>query len=62
MGSDVNGPDPRALASCLVFLMESDGLSFQSLEVKAWESLVLDVAASVFDRATTTERLRRLLE
>ena len=54
----VDGNKRTALASCLVFLRENDGLTLDRLEVDAWESLVLDVAASVIDRNGTTERLR----
>ena len=57
----VDGNKRTALASCLVFLRENDGLTLDRLEVDAWESLVLDVAASVIDRNGTTERLRGLL-
>jgi death-on-curing protein len=57
----VDGNKRTALASCLVFLRENDGLTLERLEVDAWESLVLDVAASVIDRNGTTERLRCLL-
>jgi len=51
-----------ALASCLVFLSENNGLTTQQLNVDQWETLVLDVAASVIDRPATTERLRSLLQ
>lgn len=57
----VDGNKRTALASCLVFLSENNHLPTESLDVDEWESLVLDVAASVIDRPSTTERLRELL-
>ena len=52
------------LVSCLVFL-ESNGAfpdgEVPALDIDAWESLVLDVAASRLDRDATTMRLRSLL-
>jgi death-on-curing protein len=57
----VDGNKRTALAACLVFLSENDGLINDELEVDAWESLVLDVAASVIDRHGATERLGGLL-
>ena len=57
-----HGNKRAALASCLIFLRENGGLPVERLEVDAWESLVLDVAASVIDRNGATERLRLLLE
>ena len=57
----VDGNKRTALAACLVFLSENDGLTMDQLEVDAWESLILDVAASVIDRHGATQRLRRLL-
>ena len=57
----VDGNKRTALAACLVFLSENDGLINDQLEVDAWESLVLDVAASVIDRHGATGRLRGLL-
>lgn len=58
----VDGNKRTALASCLVFLSENDCLDVGPLDVDQWEKLVLDVAASVIDRPTTTERLRALIE
>ena len=60
----IDGNKRVALASCLVFLEQNgalpdDGLPAQNLD--AWESLVLDVAASRLDRASTSERLRSLV-
>lgn len=57
----VDGNKRTALASCLVFLSENNALPSDSLNTDQWEALVLDVAASVIDRPTTTERLRVLL-
>jgi death-on-curing protein len=58
----VDGNKRTALASCLVFLSENNCLTTQKLNVDQWETLVLDVAASVIDRPATTERLRSLLQ
>ncbi|MCP5536407.1 MAG: type II toxin-antitoxin system death-on-curing family toxin [Akkermansiaceae bacterium] len=57
----VDGNKRTALASCLVFLSENGHLENHTLDVDAWETLVLDVAASVIDRPGTTERLRALI-
>lgn len=57
----VDGNKRTALASCLVSLSENGCLTVGPLDVDLWEKLVLDVAASVIDRPTTTERLRALL-
>ncbi len=57
----VDGNKRTALATCLVFLSENDLLPGERLEVEAWESLTLDVAASRIDREQTTKRLRELL-
>ena len=60
----VDGNKRAALASCLVF-MERNGLladdSIELADIDAWESLVLDVAASRLDRDATTARLRALV-
>ena len=57
----VDGNKRTALAACLVFL-EANGLQPKGkLPVAAWESLVLDVAASRLDRTQTTQRLRQLI-
>jgi hypothetical protein len=37
-------------------------LPIAKLPVAEWEKLMLDVAASKIDRATTTQRLRKLLK
>ena len=57
----VDGNKRTALAACLVFLSENGLLKTNSLDVDAWETLVLDVAASVLDRHGATERLRVLV-
>lgn len=60
----VDGNKRTALAACLVFL-EANGLlpdpDLPGREIDAWETPVLDVAASRLDRSTTTRRLRKLL-
>jgi len=60
----VDGNKRTALASCLVFL-ESNGLlpdpGIPTRDIDAWETLVLDVAASKLDREQTTAHLRRLV-
>ena len=55
----VDGNKRVAFTVCLVFL-RLNGIEARPDGVE-WESLVLDVAASVLDRPTTTERLRALL-
>jgi death-on-curing protein len=57
----VDGNKRTALAACLVFLDVNGLLPKRKLPVEAWESLVLDVAASRLDRTQTTHRLRKLL-
>jgi death-on-curing protein len=57
----VDGNKRTALATCLVFLSENDLLPNEKLDVDAWETLTLDVAASRLDREQTTTRLRKLL-
>jgi death-on-curing protein len=57
----VDGNKPAALASCLVFLDQNKLLPAQELPIDAWETLVLDVAASRLDRDATTARLRALV-
>jgi death-on-curing protein len=60
----VDGNKRAALASCLVFLEANGRLADPELpgrEIDAWETLVLDVAASRIDRDETTRRLRALL-
>ena len=57
----LDGNKRTALAACLVFL-ETNLLSpTAKLPIDEWEKLMLDVAASKIDRATTTQRLRKLL-
>lgn len=60
----IDGNKRVSLAACLVFLEQNgafpdDGLPARDID--AWETLVLDVAASRLDRDQTTERLRSLL-
>ena len=57
----VDGNKRTALATCLVFLSENNLLPNAKLDVDAWETLTLDVAASRLDREQTTTRLRKLL-
>lgn len=59
----MDGNKRTALAACLVFLEQNGVLSEAdgTLQVDAWESLVLDVAASRIDRDATTARLRKLM-
>lgn len=60
----IDGNKRTALAACLVFLELNDILteSARSLvDIDAWESLVLDLAASRLDRDATTKRLRKLV-
>jgi death on curing protein len=57
----VDGNKRTALAACLVFLDVNGLLSKRRLPLPAWESLVLDVAASRLDRNQTSQRLRKLI-
>ncbi len=57
----VDGNKRTALAACLVFLEVNGLLPRRKLPLAAWESLVLDLAASRLDRNQTTQRLRRLM-
>ena len=57
----VDGNKRTALAACLVFLDVNGLLPKRKLAVAAWESLVLEVAASRLDRTQTTKRLKKLL-
>jgi death on curing protein len=58
----LDGNKRTALAACLVFLEMNELLPIGKLPVGDWEKLMLDVAASKIDRATTTQRLRKLLK
>ena len=58
----LDGNKRTALAACLVFLDANELLPGAKLPVAEWEKLMLDVAASKIDRATTTQRLRKLLK
>ena len=60
--SFLDGNKRTALAACLVFLEMNELLPTAKLPVDEWEKLMLDVAANKIDRATTTERLRKLLK
>jgi death-on-curing protein len=57
----VDGNKRTALAAGLVFLSENELLPNEKLDADAWETLVLEVAASRLDREQTTIRLRKLL-
>ena len=58
----LDGNKRTALAACLVFLEANQPLPMAKLPIDEWEKLMLDVAASKIDRATTTQRLRKLLK
>jgi death on curing protein len=58
----VDGNKRTALAACLVFLHANQLSLIARLPVADWEKLMLDVAASKIDRATTTQRLGKLLK
>ena len=58
----LDGNKRTALAACLVFLETNEVLPIAKLPIAEWEKLMLDVAASKIDRATTTQRLRKLLK
>ena len=58
----LDGNKRTALAACLVFLETNELLPIAKLPVAEWEKLMLDVAGSKIDRATTTQRLRKLLK
>lgn len=60
-----DGNKRTALAAALVFLDANGLLADPGLPAKAiddWESMVLDIAASKFDRGQTTGRLRARLK
>jgi len=58
----LDGNKRTALAASLVFLENNGLLPDRKLPINDWEKLMLDVAASKIDRATTTQRLRKLLK
>ena len=58
----VDGNKRTALATCLVFLSENGLLPDEELDVDAWETLTLGVAASELDREQATKRLRKLVK
>lgn len=57
----VDGNKRMALATCLVFLSENGLLPNEELDIDAWESITLDVAASRLDREQTFKRLQKNL-
>jgi death-on-curing protein len=57
----VDGNKRVALATCLVFLGENGLLPEESLDVDAWESLTLSVAAGQLSREDVIGTLRKLL-
>ncbi|PYJ45409.1 MAG: hypothetical protein DME80_02865 [Verrucomicrobia bacterium] len=57
-----DGNKRTALGTCLVFLETNEVLLIAKLPAPEWEKLMLDVAANKIDRATTTQRLRKLLK
>jgi death-on-curing protein len=58
----VDGNKRTALATCLVFLSENGLLKSDVLNVKAWETLTLAVAAGALLRDEVTARLRKLVK
>ena len=58
----VDGNKRVALATCLVFLSENGLLKNEVLNVKAWETLTLAVAAGVLSRDEATAKLRKLVK
>jgi len=58
----VDGNKRAALATCLVFLSENGLLKSEVLNVKAWETLTLAVAAGALSRDEVTARLRKLVK
>ena len=58
----LDGNKRTALAACLVFLETNQLSPIAKLPVDKWEQFVLDGAASKIDRATTTQRLGKLLK
>jgi len=57
----VDGNKRVALATCLVVLSANGLLPGENLDVEAWETLTLEVAAGTLTRSETTERLRALV-
>ncbi len=57
----VDGNKRVALATCLVFLSENNLLPNEELDVDAWETLTLEVAAGALARDEVTARLRTLV-
>lgn len=57
----VDGNQRVALATCLVVLSSNGLLPNEELDIAAWESLTLEVAAGALGRGEATERQRGLL-
>lgn len=57
----VDGNKRVGLATCLVFLSENGLLPEESLDVDAWESLTMSVAAGTLSRDEVSATLRKLL-
>lgn len=58
----VDGNKRIALATCLVFLSENGLLPNDSLDVDAWETLALAIAAGLLKRDEIAAILRKLLK
>jgi len=58
----VDGNKRVALATCLVFLSENGLLKNEVLNVKAWETLTLAVAAGTLSRDQVTAKLLKLVK
>jgi death-on-curing protein len=58
----VDGNKRVALATCLVFLYENGLLPNEELDVDAWETLTLAVAAGALERDEVTAMLRKLVD
>ena len=58
----LDGNKRTALAACLIFLEANQLSPSATLPIDESEKLMLDVAASKIDRATATQRLRKLLK
>ena len=58
----VDGNKRVARATCFVFLSENGFLPNDSLDVDAWETLTLAIAAGLLNRDEITATLRKLLK
>ena len=58
----VDGNKRVALATCLVFLSENGLLKNEALNVRAWETLTVAVAAGTLSRDEVTTKLRKLVK